>query len=254
MYEEVCYRKSFLKQVIVKVDFASPLSQLDKGVPKKLLDVIVDEFPIVEPNEFRNNHIMLDDAGIKTQQQTIKQWNFFSKDRTRQLTLAPQTVFISENAYSTYEQTKKQFKSVINALSEAFPDAKSARFGLRYINQIDVDVADPTRWDGLISTDLISSRNFFQQDDPITRLINIVELVYGDIGVRFQFGLPNPDHPAPVRRPLFILDLDASVDQAHDLADVMGYMDAGHDKIQAIYERSITDHLRERMDAKPVQQ
>jgi hypothetical protein len=36
MYEQVCYQKSYLKQVIAKIDFASPLSQIQNGVPSKL--------------------------------------------------------------------------------------------------------------------------------------------------------------------------------------------------------------------------
>ena len=36
------------------------------------------------------------------------------------------------------------------------------------------------------------------------------------------------------------------------LTDTLGYMDTAHDKIQAIFERSITQALREKMDARPV--
>jgi uncharacterized protein (TIGR04255 family) len=252
MYEQICYKKSFLKEVIAKVDFATPLAQLEKGVPIKLLNTIVENFPIIEPAEMSTHEVSIEGNLVKTKQTTTKQWNYFGKDRGRQLTLAPQSVFVSYTTYHAFEETKAQFKTVIDSLSQAFPDTKVSRFGLRYINQIDPQLDDPTEWGNYINQALLSGRGFFSQDDTVTRLISIAELQYNDIGVRFQFGMPNPDYPAPVKRPLFVLDLDASVSQAHDLSAVMGYMDEAHSRIQAIYERSITDGLREKMNARPV--
>jgi len=96
-------------------------------------------------------------------------------------------------------------------------------------------------------------RAFFPEGDLLTRLMGIAELKYGEMDLRFQFGMPNADYPAPIRRPLYVLDVDASVSQAHDFSEVVGHMDSAHDRIQAIFERSITGDLRGKMDAKPVQ-
>ena len=172
----------------------------------------------------------------------------------RQLTLSAESIFVVYTIYKSYEETKEQFGIVIDALSKAFPDTKAARFGLRYINQFDVQLDDATKWDDLINPNLLKSRVFFENTDSLTRLISIAELQYEDINVRFQFGMPNPDYPAPIKRPLFILDLDGSVSQAHDLTDTLGYMDQAHNHIQKIYERSITQSLRGKMDVRPVQQ
>ena len=183
----------------------------------------------------------------------MKQWNYYSKERDRLLALGPQNVFVQYKDYSSYEEAKDQFGAVVDALNTAFPGTLASRFGLRYINQIDLALDDPTGWDAYIDAKLLCSRDFFGTDESITRLITIAELKYGDMGVRFQFGMPNPDYPAPVRRPHFVLDLDASISEAHDLTETMSYMDGAHDRIQAIFERSITHALREKMNAKPVQ-
>lgn len=254
MHEQICYQKSYLKQVIAKVDFASPLALSEKGVPTKLLNLIVKGFPIIEPAETTAHEVSIDGAEVQAKQTTTKQWNYFSKDRGRQLTVAPQTVFILYTTYTRYESMKEEFSTVLDGLSKAFPDTKVARFGLRFINHIDEKPGDPTVWSDLINPQLLGNRALFGNEDPISRLMGIAELTYDDINVRFQFGMPNPDYPAPVKRPFFVLDLDASVSQAHDLVDVSGYMDVAHEKLQTIYERSITDQLREKMDAKPVQQ
>lgn len=146
----------------------------------------------------------------------------------------------------------EQFGVVVEAMNAAFPGTMASRFGLRYVNQIDLALDDPSEWGAYIDGTLLGARGFFDDGDAITRLITIAKLKYDDMGVRFQFGMPNPDYPAPVKRPLFILDLDASVSQAHDLVEAMTYMDEAHKRIQTIFERSITQALRESMDAKPV--
>ncbi len=254
MYEQVCYRKSFLKQVIAKVDFASPISQLEKGVSSKLLNAIIKNFPIIEPSEIVAHEISFQENAVNSKQTKSKQWNYFGKDRGKQLTLAPQSIFVSYSAYTKSDEVKEQFGQVIEALAKVYPDTKASRFGLRYINEIEFDLPNPIKWDEYVDPKLLGSIDFFVGDDQITRLISIAEINYDDINVRFQYGMPNPDYPAPVKRPLFILDLDASVSQAHDLSEVMPYMDDAHDRIQALFERSITDSLREKMDVEPVQQ
>ena len=255
MYEQVCYQKSFLKEVIAKIDFASPIEKLEKGVPAKLVNTIVKHFPIVEPTDLIMHELTVDGSSFKPGQPTTsKQWNYYSKDRGQQLTIASGSVFIHYKNYTKYEEIKDKFSVVVDALNYTFPGTMASRFGLRYINQIDLHLEDPTEWSTYIDPKLLSIRDFFSEEDQITRLITIAETKYGDMGVRFQFGMPNPDYPASVKRPLFVLDLDASVSQAHDLAEAMTYMDDAHGRIQAIFERSITQVLREKMDAKPIQQ
>ena len=253
MHEQVCYQKSFLKQVIAKVDFASPIVQLEKNVPKKLLDAIVKSFPIIEPVETLMHEVLFNADSVQSNQTKSRQWNYFSKDRGRQLTLAPQSIFISYSIYKNFEEAKEQFGSVIDALIKTFPEATAARFGLRYINQIDLDISNPLKWDEYIDANLLGNSGFFNDTEKLTRLISIAEINNEDINIRFQFGMPNPDYPAPVRRPLYILDLDASVSQAHDLSEVMPYMVSAHNLIQAIYERSITPKLREKMNVRSIQ-
>lgn len=254
MYEQSCYQKPFLKEVIVKIDFASPLEKLDKSVPSKLVNTIVKNFPIIEPMDVLMQELALEEDAVQSKHTRTKQWNYYSKERDRQLGLGPQSVFVQYKHYSSYEMAKEHFGTVVDALNTAFPGTLAARFGLRYVNQIDLPLDDPTGWGAYVNDKLFRSRDFFNADEPITRLITIVELKYGDMGVRFQFGMPNPDYPAPVRRPLFVLDLDASISEAHALTETMGYMDKAHDRIQAIFERSITQALREKMDERPVQQ
>lgn len=255
MYEEVRYGKSFLKQVIARVDFAAPLERLDKGPPTRLVTPIVKNFPIIEPAEVLMQELAVNNDGIAHRQTTERQWNYFSRERDRQLTLSPSAAFIQYTKYTTYEQTREQFGAFIDALGAVFPGTMAARFGLRYVNQIDGLVTDATQWNEYIADELVAARAFFSADEELTRLVCITELKYGQVGIRFQYGMPNPDFPAAIKRPLFVIDIDANVSEAHDLGQTMGYMDEAHGRVQSLFERGIKDTLREKMDAQqPVQQ
>lgn len=254
MYEEVCYQKPFLKQVIARIDFAAPVTQLEKGAPPKLLNSIVKNFPIVEPQDVKMQEVTFEEGGIIHRENAIRQWNFFSKGRERQLTISPQYIYVQYNTYNDYEEARSQFGAVVEAIAKISNEIKVARFGLRYINQIEINGINPTDWSEFINDDLLAARTLFEEGEGLTRLISVAEIVFGDIGVRFQYGLPNPDYPARIKRPLFVLDFDASVAQAHDLNEALGYMDQGHARIQSLFERSIKEALREKMDVRPIQQ
>lgn len=255
MHEEVCYGKSFLKQVVVRVDFAVPLEKMDKSPPVRLVNAITKHFPIIEPTDIVTQEVDVSDGGVSHRHTTERQWNYFSRDRDVQLTLSSGFAFIQYKKYTTYEQAKEHFGGLIDALCVVFPDAMASRFGLRYINQIDGLSGDPTRWNEYINDDLVAARAFFAGDEALTRLVSICELKYDEVSVRFQYGMPNPDFPAQIKRPLFIIDLDASVAEAHGINRTINFMDVAHGHIQSLFERSIKPALREKMNGhQPVQQ
>jgi uncharacterized protein (TIGR04255 family) len=255
MYDNVCYGKSFLKQVIARIDFATPLEKLDKGPPARLVAPIAKHFPIIEPTDVVTQEVSVNPDGISHRHTTERQWNYFSRERDRQLTLSPSNATILYTNYTTYDETKAHFSAFVDALGLVFPGTMVARFGLRYINQIDGLVEDATRWNEYINDELVEARSFFTDEDTLTRLVSISELRYGQVGIRFQYGMPNPDFPAPIKRPLFIIDIDASVAEAHELGGTLAHMDEAHARVQSIFERSIKQTLREKMNGKqPVQQ
>lgn len=253
MYNEVCYDKSFLKKVIIRLDFTSAIDALQKAVPAKLVKSIIASFPIVEPTEQVGHEFMFEADGVTSRQVANKQWNYFGKDRLQKLTVAARNVIFEYDSYVSYEKTKEQLVSIIDAFAKQYPDTQISRFGIRYINQIEIEVADSTKWNDFIVPELLGNRDFFE-NDQITRMVAISELKYDDIDVRFQYGMPNPDYPAVIKRPLYVLDLDAYYSQAFEVIEVAGIMDKAHARIQNLFERSITKALREKMNVRPVQE
>jgi uncharacterized protein (TIGR04255 family) len=161
MYDNVCYGKSFLKQVIARIDFAAPLEKLDKGPPARLVAPIAKHFPIIEPTEVVMQEVSVSTDGISHRHTTERQWNYFSRERDRQLTLSPSSAIIQYTNYTTYDETKTQFGALVDALGLVFPGSIVARFGLRYINQIDGLVEDATRWNDYINDELVEARFIF---------------------------------------------------------------------------------------------
>ena len=86
--------------------------------------------------------------------------------------------------------------------------------------------------------------------EELSRVFEIVEFNYGDSQLRCQFGMPNPDYPAPIRRKLFVLDLDAYRTGLMDPDEVPDLLDDFHARIKEIFEQSITDGLRRLMNGR----
>lgn len=248
MYEQVCYEKPFLTDVIARIDLVAPLQGAEKALPPKLANGITRHFPISEPVDAIAKAYRFTGEGVQQHDTPFKQWNFFGRDREKQLSIAPSFLLVSYKRYTTYEEMSGQFLEILDEVLRAFPDAKASRFGLRYVNVMeDLGQPGPMSWQNYFSAELLSAIPFFKSPENLTRLIHVAELKYDDLAIRFQFGMPNPDYPATIRRPQFVLDLDGYAQVVHDLKESAGYMARAHELIQDLFESSITDKLRELM-------
>jgi len=81
----------------------------------------------------------------------------------------------------------------------------------------------------------------------ICRAFNNLSFNYGDLFLTYQYGLYNADFPAPIRKRNFVLDFDAYCQGPQNFDDIRRNIDLFHDKIQDLFERSITDKLRNKM-------
>ena len=252
MHKEICYKKSFLNEVVVRVDFFTPIPELENSLPTKLADTLSKSFQIMEPTESIGHQLQINPEGSANATEIkLKHWNFYGIDRKKLLSISPNFVFISYKNYQTYEVIKDEFSQTIESISREFSGVKSGRFGLRYINNIEIPALNdqPLKFNSYISEELISPITFFKDKDSfLNRVFHIVEIKEEDLITRFQYGYPNPDYPAPIKKPYFVLDLDSSVEIAHDLAESIRYMDSAHSTIQNIFEKSITDDLRKMMN------
>ena len=116
---------------------------------------------------------------------------------------------------------------------------------------INIGNVNPLDWEEYISDELLGLLAYeVEGSDPI-RIWHKLEFTFDDFIVRFQFGVNNPDHPAQIRRREFILDYDAYFEGLIEQQDIPDYLDKYHTAIQKMFERSITDKLREVMNESP---
>lgn len=247
LYENVCYRKSFLKEVIVRIDFTTLLTELGKALPSKIANAALKAFPISEPNKMVAQELQFGKSGVRTVQTELTEWNYFGPDREKRLAIGPASLLAMYSTYTRFEELKAEFVAVVNAVFDAYPDVSASRLGIRYINNIEAPGDDPFAWGNLINPQLLGLVTRYADREHVNRVFNTIEFRYDDLNVKYQFGLPNPDFPALMRRKLFTLDIDGYVQGQQDRNEIAANLNRAHARIQEIFEDGITDELRDAM-------
>ena len=74
------------------------------------------------------------------------------------------------------------------------------------------------------------------------------EYQVGDMRLNFRYGMFNPQYPNAMRLASFALDYDCYCDNLiSGNEELLSHIKAGHDAIQSLFEKSITDSLRSLM-------
>ncbi len=251
MYDDVCYNNSFLKEVIARVDFAAEDELLRKRIPPEIGNAAVKRFPISEQKKAMKHELQLSTKEFHGKQEEIIEWNYHGLNHEKRLVISSATILVTYTKYSSFEELKEDFLSVLAQLFKERMALQGARFGLRYVNNIEPANSDPFKWSEYIDTRLLGLfERFSAQQDIVTRLFNIAEFRDdNDIQIKFQFGAANPDYPARICRPSFVLDIDAYYHGLQDYPDIAKMIDIAHEQIQRLFEDSITAGLRKMMHA-----
>lgn len=244
------YKKNFLTNVIVRVDFPNPLKT--DSLPPDITKVILKSFPISEPKKlFQMVGSFKVEPKKKFEVETgeeTTEWNYYGVNREKRLIIQKDSLSISYmKSYRGYEDLKSEFLGIIDKLFEVFTDIQVNRLGLRYINEINLDETDPFNWEKYLNSNLFSNFNITENKDTIARGLNNLVLNYGNMILNFHYGMHNPDFPAPIRKKIFVLDYDAYYTGLQDLKDIESNLFTFHEEIEKLFEENITDGLREVM-------
>jgi uncharacterized protein (TIGR04255 family) len=240
----VCYEKTFLKEVVVRVDFVSPLTGIANTLPKDVSTAALSGFPIDEPKPAFTQAVSISKDDVSTTRQDFTEWNFHGLHRDKRLVISPLFVLMVHNRYERFEFFRDEFCQVIDSLFNSLPNAQASRIGLRFINQIDVSAADPLKWRRYVSSELLGVLNYRVPGAKPSRLFSSLEFAFDTFSLRFQYGIHNPDYPAPITQRQFTLDFDAYYRGLVDPHDIRTNLDTFHSQIQRLFERSITQKLR----------
>lgn len=245
-HDEICYDRPFVKEVIVRVDFTAPLEALGRKLPPSVKNAALKAFPISEPKKVKAQELQFGKTGVRHVESELTEWHFYGRAREKRLAISPTSVLITYSAYTSFEALKDDFFSVLGTLCSSFDQLSASRVGLRYVNVVEKEES-PFEWSDYIDLSLLGVIARFSDAEHVNRVFHIVEFRYDDIGVKYQFGLANPDFPAQIRKPQFVLDLDAYSQGSQDLQDVTANVGRAHGLIQDLFEQSITANLRQVM-------
>ncbi len=241
------YRTPFLKEVIVRLDFSYPITKLSKALPQDLRDLVIKSFPISEPREYIGKELRVTKDATKETIIEGTNWLFHGIDRQKTLIIGRDNVNISYTKYDSFDVLKQEFLPVVENLFKSYDDLQGKRLGLRYKNEITLSESNLLDWTNYLNKDLLTNLSFPEDTSRICRALSNLELIEEDIIVRFQYGMLNPDYPAPIRKKSFILDYDAYHNGALNLGDINPKLDKSNIAIKSMFERSILDGLRSLM-------
>ena len=177
-----------------------------------------------------------------------KEWHYYGKNREKHLTVTPDAMYIEYKKYELYEMLCDDFLSVSNALYDSYPKLQVKRLGLRYIDNIDIPEGNPIEWGKYLKSELSSIFDIANNKETISRAFHVLEFNFGEDLLRFQFGMFNPDYPAPIKKKIYTLDFDMYVTKLLDKKDMEQTLNRFHEQTNRFFEEVITDELRKIME------
>lgn len=249
MHDEICYKSPFLKEVILRIDFPAPIEELEKSLPSKIQKAVIKKFPISESQKLQAQEFQIAGQSFQANTRELTQWAFHGKEREKTLTILPESIVLISKSYKSFEVFIGDITDILIEFYKTFKDLSANRIGLRYVNVLELDEANPLSWGKYIDEKMLGIFDFHNEKN-LTRAFHILEYNFDGQAVKFQFGIANPDYPSVIRRKQFVLDIDSYFYGAFDLTDVLECINNSHEKIQEIFEKSITDKTRSLM--KPV--
>lgn len=246
-YDDVCYKKAFLKDVIVRVDFPVDMFAISGALEGELKQAALKRFPIYEPTDFDEQTISIHESSVVTNRRKVMESTFHGKEHEKTLKLSNDYILQTAKAYKTYDLFKEDFLSVLEKVMPHSEKLTASRVGIRYVNVIELEEGDPLTWDDYLNESMLGIIDLGGQKNHVTRAFHILEYDYDGISIKYQFGIANPDYPSLVKRKHFVLDIDGYVHGAIELKDIQKIIDDSHKIIQEIFENSITDKTRNLM-------
>ena len=245
MYEDICYRKNSIKEVICRLDFANPASVFDARIPKEVYTVVRRFYPISEPQEIIGTKLQINPVTGPVMNNTVsKQWVFWSRDKKSSCTIQSSCIIFSIHDYTIFEDLRQAVIGIFNAVMNLDESIQGKRLGLRYINNI--EIGNHNDWITAQFFDAIKGH----MSQNTMRLSTTLEYSVEDkdINVRLIYGYLNPDYPAAIRKEIFTIDIDAYTQSIIFDDDLEKFIDDMHFEAQNCFEKMITDALRSEMN------
>jgi uncharacterized protein (TIGR04255 family) len=244
------YNKTFLKQVILRLDYARlAVLQTDQETP--FTQDMRARYPVVTSNPTTQFSVSLASGGVNFGQQGLG-WVRIHKTEngSRTATLAPDFLALeyTGETYQHFDELREQVGFMLHSFRHHFDAVQFTRIGLRYVNEITLAEGAALDWDGLINANLVTSvKAGLLNGLRMARSLHQLIALRDDISVILNYGINNPDYPNPVARRQFILDLDCYASGVIESGEAEQRIKDVNALAEDVFEHSIEQGLRDKM-------
>ena len=249
------YKKTYLNKVIIRADFFPEFKIRENNIDSSITKEIINRFPIEEPVDYIKHEVEINAKKEEISHSSGKalSLNYYGRKKEKHLSVNEENIFIEYSIYDSFENLKNDFLFVFNSLLDFYKDITIKRLGLRYVNVIDFtnnDNNELLKWDKYINNNMLCIFQIVGEDDKkfVSRAFHNLEINYGNMNLRVQYGMHNPDYPACIRKKVFILDFDGYFQGIIEKGDIESNLIEFHGKIYEMFEKSIKDDLRRLMN------
>lgn len=253
-YKDICYKTSYLKQVIFRIDFPEPI--VNERIFRADVDAVVKQyFPIPGKDVIKYINEVSVAADAQTGNVSGHTKRMEGIERTYSDSAQLNKVVFSNEAiiftYNRYESFEKLYEAVTSILRQLWINNKLlvVRCGLRYVNLYNLLPNDGKVTKAMFSTKLgkvmiPSLVDTIPELQPIRSMIT-TEYVCDDIKVMYRAGEYNQFYPMPISKDDFALDIDCFTNTGMESAeDISAFVKKAHSLEQYLFEQSINDKMR----------
>ena len=247
---DICYKKTSLVQVIIRVDFLEFLENelLYNG---RVENVLLPHYPKKGKQQiirFQTMNITQDSEGTKAENSSRDgiQQEFANSDNNK-IILSNRFIVLELNKFTKYEYEMAKFIPIMREiLSDANPT--SLRTGIRYINIYDESTIKPQKSYFSLPAQAFVDPKYTDEKSLSTRAMAMNEYIFDDMRLNYRYGLHNPNYPQLMKKLSFVMDYDCFCEEPVTGIDgIINHINKGHDAIQKLFEDSITEKLRKVM-------
>jgi len=228
-----------IAEIIIRVDLLQPVATINKALTKAVKEKIKQKFPVADQQLISQQSVIITDGQPSSEVINFTEWNFYNTERTRMMKIIPQALIATSSEHISFESFKSDFIMILRSFLKSFKESQPARLGLRYIYRFEELEGDPFDWKEHFSPSITNSIDFIGQSVNLSRWIQVLEFSFNDFNVRYQYGMPNPDYPAPIRRKLFVLDFDAYYMGLQSVDEIEANLNKFYEKIQEMLKRTM---------------
>lgn len=210
--EQMCYQQDFLSLVVLRIDF--PAATMGVEERSAFSVKIAERFPHSSVIPLREMMVNFTETGGDLVQRDLgHQWTYRKTVAgSISLVLAQDnmTLTYGPSDYTGFVPFLEEFNFALTAAADAFKIQNFIRIGLRYINEIRLQ-GRALEWDGVIDKRLVQAVLApALAGGRMQRSMHQVSEVHDEDQILLNYGLVNPDFPAPLIQRHFVIDIDAS--------------------------------------------